>query len=173
MEEIRIGNFRGIKNAHFKQLGSVNILVGGNNSGKTSALEAMNLFTNPLSARNIYEVAVARERYSFMRNRLSRLESINWLFPLNKEGNRDDIDIDAVVNKESIKVNIAAREEIFVKDLETNNKDLVQEEFLLDEFNAEGEENQRLILKIKYERNYEKLLKELEFTEDVFPRSHY
>ncbi|MDG0948294.1 AAA family ATPase [Bacillus paranthracis] len=171
MEEIRIGNFRGIKNAHFKQLGSVNILVGGNNSGKTSALEAMNLFTNPLSARNIYEVAVARERYSFMRNRLSRLESINWLFPLNKEGNRDDIDIDAVVNKESIKVNIAAREEIFVKDLETNNKDLVQEEFLLDEFNAEGEENQRLILKIKYERNYEKLLKELEFTEDVFPRS--
>lgn len=170
MEEITIENFRGIKNASFKQLGSVNILVGGNNSGKTSALEAMNLFTNPLSARNIYDVATARERHVFMRNRLSWLDSINWLFPLNKDGYREDINIKAIVNDENVEVRIASREEVILNELKTEESNLIHEEYLMDEFNTVTEETQCLILTVVYKENQQALEEEVVFKADVLPR---
>ena len=39
--EISIASFRGLKEVKLEELGQVNLLVGGNNSGKTSILEAI------------------------------------------------------------------------------------------------------------------------------------
>jgi AAA15 family ATPase/GTPase len=41
LEEVHIQNFRGISNLQLEELGQVNLLVGRNNSGKTTALEAI------------------------------------------------------------------------------------------------------------------------------------
>ena len=42
-ESIRIQNFRGLKDLTIENLGRVNLLVGANNVGKTSVLEALRL----------------------------------------------------------------------------------------------------------------------------------
>lgn len=44
-DELQISNFRGIDNAKLKKLEQVNLIVGKNNSGKTSLLEAMFLLS--------------------------------------------------------------------------------------------------------------------------------
>jgi predicted ATP-dependent endonuclease of OLD family len=46
-KEITINGFRGLKAVSLKELGSVNLIVGQNNSGKTSILESLFLATNP------------------------------------------------------------------------------------------------------------------------------
>lgn len=49
-ESIRIQNFRGLRDLTIENLGRVNLLVGANNVGKTSVLEAiwlLNLYGNP------------------------------------------------------------------------------------------------------------------------------
>lgn len=46
LKDIRIQNYRGIKDLHIKDFKRINLLVGDNNSGKTSVLEAIGLSTN-------------------------------------------------------------------------------------------------------------------------------
>ena len=41
IEKIEIVNFRGLRNAQFNDIKRINYIVGGNNSGKTSVLEAL------------------------------------------------------------------------------------------------------------------------------------
>jgi energy-coupling factor transporter ATP-binding protein EcfA2 len=51
LKSLKIENFRGFESFELKQLGRINLLVGENNSGKTSILEAIQLLT----ARNNLE----------------------------------------------------------------------------------------------------------------------
>jgi AAA15 family ATPase/GTPase len=44
LRSLKIENFRCFPSFELKQLGRVNLLVGKNNSGKTSILEGINLF---------------------------------------------------------------------------------------------------------------------------------
>jgi hypothetical protein len=46
-DNVTIDGFRGLRNLHLKELGGFNILVGANNSGKTSVLEAWSILCNP------------------------------------------------------------------------------------------------------------------------------
>jgi len=46
-EKVFIDGFRGLRNLELDGLGPINILVGGNNSGKTSVLEALSIACNP------------------------------------------------------------------------------------------------------------------------------
>lgn len=48
LKNITITNFRGIKELTIEDFGRVNLLVGGNNSGKTSVLEAVGLVALPI-----------------------------------------------------------------------------------------------------------------------------
>lgn len=81
-----IGRFRGIQGLKLEELGQINLLVGNNNSGKTSVLEALSLYSDPLNERKWREVASAREvlsGVSSLRNRLSALslaDRLTWLF---------------------------------------------------------------------------------------------
>lgn len=46
--ELLIGAFRGVRDLHLSDLGAVNLIVGANNSGKTSVLEAVSLLVRPV-----------------------------------------------------------------------------------------------------------------------------
>ena len=44
LKSVKIENFRGFKSFELQQLGRINLLVGENNTGKTSILEAIQAF---------------------------------------------------------------------------------------------------------------------------------
>ncbi len=67
LKSLKIENFRGFQQFELKQLGQINLIVGSNNSGKTSILEAVNL----LCARSDLEPL---RRIMFSRGELSRNE---------------------------------------------------------------------------------------------------
>ncbi|QTA88180.1 AAA family ATPase [Desulfonema magnum] len=47
-ETLTIKQFRGLQESELSQLGRINLLVGPNNSGKTSILEAISAYCHPL-----------------------------------------------------------------------------------------------------------------------------
>ena len=85
---LEITKFRRLRNLHLTDLGEVNLLVGPNNSGKTSVLEALALLCHPKSFENWFSVAWEREIKS---SRTSALESLKWLFPRSDDGKRDSL----------------------------------------------------------------------------------
>lgn len=75
---MHIERFRRLENLRLEGLGSVNLLVGKNNCGKTSVLEALAIASNPLSPLNWINTAWERELKS---SRTPVLEALNWMFP--------------------------------------------------------------------------------------------
>src|SRR5882724_4801954 len=77
--ELTVGRFRGLRDVSLNDLGRVNILVGPNNSGKTSLLEVLSLAANPLDPLLWMGVAGRRDPLGFaLRAGFNRLR---WLFP--------------------------------------------------------------------------------------------
>src|SRR6476469_1617010 len=82
LDNLTIHRFRGLRDLTLQDLGQINILVGGNNSGKTSVLEAISTYCRPLDPLEWLNTSWRREiKYS----RKPRLEALKWLFPQNKE----------------------------------------------------------------------------------------
>ncbi len=77
-KSIHIERFRRLENLRLDDLGTVNLLVGKNNSGKTSVLEALAVMCNPFSPLNWVNTAWERELKSA---RTPVLEVLNWMFP--------------------------------------------------------------------------------------------
>ncbi len=88
---LKIQGFRGLKSLELSGLGKVNILVGDNNSGKTSVLEAISIFCNPLDA---FQWLGTSQRRSYIggKNLETRpdLETVKWISL--QEENIDSID---------------------------------------------------------------------------------
>ena len=61
INNIYIQTFKGIENLKISNLGDINILVGDNNTCKTSVLEAIQLFQYPNDIREIIRIARRRE----------------------------------------------------------------------------------------------------------------
>lgn len=61
-ENCKINGYRSLENFELKELGDVNIIVGDNNSGKTSILEALNIISNAGDFSSIVRTARERER---------------------------------------------------------------------------------------------------------------
>jgi AAA15 family ATPase/GTPase len=78
LNELTIHQFRGIKDLTLADLGSVNILVGINNSGKTSILEAIASYARPF---DLYEWSNTAWRREVKASRRSTVEALKWLFP--------------------------------------------------------------------------------------------
>lgn len=76
-KSIHIERFRRLENLRLDDLGSVNLLVGKNNSGKTSVLEALAVMSDPFSPFNWINTAWERELKSA---RTPVLEVLNWMF---------------------------------------------------------------------------------------------
>ena len=86
ISELNIITYRGIRNLEIDDLGRVNILLGDNNSGKTSVLEAIQILCNPCEY-NLLQVAKQRDKYrSFpIRRGLNTYESFLYLFDNSKQ----------------------------------------------------------------------------------------
>lgn len=87
IDNLTIHRFRGLRDLILEDLGQINVLVGVNNSGKTSVLEAISTYCNPLDILEWINTAWRREIKS---SRKSKLESLKWLFPQNSENNPDN-----------------------------------------------------------------------------------
>ncbi|MHB8126437.1 MAG: AAA family ATPase [Desulfitobacteriaceae bacterium] len=61
LSSLKVKTFRGIKDLEVMDLGDINILVGANNCGKTSLLEAIMLFSRPDDLTNVVSIARLRE----------------------------------------------------------------------------------------------------------------
>lgn len=72
---LHIERFRGIRDVELNDLGQVNLVVGQNNAGKTSVLEALAIYANPLDPLAWYATAMRRD------GGMSDVEAIGWLFP--------------------------------------------------------------------------------------------
>lgn len=79
LESLHIKSFRGLADVPFDGLRPINILVGENNSGKTSVLEAIMLAMAPGSSKNWFQILQARDAAW---NPQSFGEMAKWLFPV-------------------------------------------------------------------------------------------
>jgi energy-coupling factor transporter ATP-binding protein EcfA2 len=77
LETVTIDGFRGLRNLTLEGLGPVNILVGENNSGKASVLEALSILCNPCEPGEW--LAMVRRR-DFGGLDETRIQSLRWCF---------------------------------------------------------------------------------------------
>ena len=63
LKSLKIEKFRRFESFEIKDLGRINLLVGANNSGKTSILEAIALLCSPADLEPLYRSAEARGEY--------------------------------------------------------------------------------------------------------------
>ena len=77
-KSLHIKRFRRLEDLRLDDLGAVNILVGKNNSGKTTVLEALAVACHPLDAFTWIDLGREREVKSA---RTPTLEILNWFFP--------------------------------------------------------------------------------------------
>ncbi len=62
-KSIKIENFRCFQSFELQQLGRVNLLVGKNNSGKTSILEAIQILSSQNNLQPLAEIMINRGEY--------------------------------------------------------------------------------------------------------------
>lgn len=73
-----IESYRGIRNLEINDMGGINILVGDNNTGKTSVLEAVQLICDP-SEYNLISVA-GNSHNGYFARRLGRVQALLCMF---------------------------------------------------------------------------------------------
>lgn len=78
LENVTVDGFRGLRDLVLEDLGPINLLVGENNSGKTSVLEALSILCNPF---NPYEWLAMVRRRDFGGLDETRIQSLRWCFP--------------------------------------------------------------------------------------------
>ncbi len=76
-KEVEIDGFRGLRKLKLNEMGAINILVGGNNSGKTSILEALSIACNPFEP---FEWLNMIRRRDFGGLDETRIQSLRWCF---------------------------------------------------------------------------------------------
>lgn len=82
LDSLHIGQFRGIENLTLEGFQDVNLLLGGNDTGKTTILEAISLFEKPDDLSSILRASRMRLRYrtAIMRDSFSPFESFLHFF---------------------------------------------------------------------------------------------
>lgn len=84
IEEIKVSAFRGLRDLHLENLNHVNIILGSNNAGKTSVLEAIDFFCHHTEA-GVLTLARQRDKWrGTAKNKLTDIESVKCLFPVKK-----------------------------------------------------------------------------------------
>lgn len=80
LKSVKIENFCGFETFELQQLGRINLLVGVNNSGKTSVLEAIQLLCSPKNFEPLYELMNNRGEYFWSDDKARREFDIRHLF---------------------------------------------------------------------------------------------
>ncbi len=68
LKSLKIKNFRCFEEFYLPQLGRVNLLVGKNNSGKTSILEAVHILISPNTIKPFLEIVKRRQEYTWKKD---------------------------------------------------------------------------------------------------------
>jgi hypothetical protein len=105
---INIKSFRGIQNLTIQNLGAINLIVGDNNCGKTSTLEAIELLRTSGNLANLYRVARQRESLTIF-GANSVYDSFVCMFP--HDGSELKIEIEGICNSEKILCQISGKQE--------------------------------------------------------------
>ena len=89
LENLTIHQFRGIRDLHLPNLGQINLIVGVNNSNKTSVLEAISSYCAPLDLREWLRIARQREGDIVLRS--PTIDALLWLFPQDGNATKDSL----------------------------------------------------------------------------------
>jgi hypothetical protein len=90
LSSARVDRYRGLVAVELPELARVNLLVGANNAGKTSVLEALYLSTDPVNPERW--IAVAQGRELAPAGELL-FQSLQGLFPRRASGSESEIDL--------------------------------------------------------------------------------
>lgn len=119
-----IERFRGIRNLKIDNLNLVNIIVGDNNCGKTSVLEALQVFRSSGLLGNVYRIARQRESIFWM-NSNSLYENFICMFP--HDGSELEINISGVCNGKNMSYSIAGTQKTILIDTKELDRFVVRE----------------------------------------------
>lgn len=142
LDSVIIHQFRGIRDLELKDLGRVNLLVGINNSGKTSVLEALQIYSNPLDIKTWLITACQRE----LQNRVPRnllIDALRWLFSQNPVSTIESPELIILISSTglfSVKKLIASYEVIEEIWLKKSENDQIQENEEEDDLIQENED---------------------------------
>jgi AAA15 family ATPase/GTPase len=99
LKSLKIKNFRCFEEFDLPQLGRVNLLVGKNNSGKTSILEAIHILNSPNSVNSFLDIIDYRGEYAWNEKDANReVFEINHLFCGHTIDDKSSFDILGVDN---------------------------------------------------------------------------
>ena len=98
-----IQGFRGIKELSVENLNLINLIVGDNNTGKTSILEAIQLLRNPLELINAIRVSKCRD-VATLSSGISSYENFILMFP--KDENNLSLGVSAVCDNSELSCKI-------------------------------------------------------------------
>jgi AAA15 family ATPase/GTPase len=87
INELNIESYKGFVDFSIKDLSQVNIILGDNNSGKTSLLEAIQILQMPYDFDNIVMVARQRDRYRANSTKFTQTQFSSFLNIFNKSCN--------------------------------------------------------------------------------------
>lgn len=104
ISNLNINAYRGIKGLKINNLKQVNLVVGDNNCGKTSVLEAVQLLRTSGNLANVYKIARQRDALSFD-NSNSIFDNFICMFPKDKNNNMK-IFISGICNEKNISFNL-------------------------------------------------------------------
>lgn len=86
IHKLCIDGYRGIRQLEIGELRQVNLVVGDNNCGKTSVLEALQMLRTSGNLANVYRVARLRDSLAILGSN-SIFDSFICMFPKNNDGN--------------------------------------------------------------------------------------
>jgi energy-coupling factor transporter ATP-binding protein EcfA2 len=114
LQSFHIRSFRGLKNVSLENLGRINLLVGENNSGKTSILESLLMFGAPGVSRNWLRILNARD-VGLSDDNIG--EVVSWLFPVigrERSDEREEIILEGVSDsrRESLRLKFQMETEV-------------------------------------------------------------
>ena len=79
LDSLEVRNFRGFRHLQIERLGRVNLIVGKNNVGKTSLLEALSLYAHEAYPPVIWNFLRAREESTLSSKRMRTVDTENLL----------------------------------------------------------------------------------------------
>ena len=116
IDSLTIQDFRGIHALSIPALNRINLIVGDNNCGKTSVLEAILLLRNPSDLSNLYRVAKLRDAAVFSSG-ITLYENFTYMFPqkedhlsINVSAKCDGIPVECSVSGEKKQILLDASE---------------------------------------------------------------
>lgn len=124
ISKLMVERFRGINNLKINNLNRINLFVGDNNCGKTSVMEALQLFRTSELLGNIYTIARQRESIFWM-NSNSLYENFICMFP--HDGSNPEIRVSGVCNGKDMAYSVKGKEKQILIDVKELDRFFVRE----------------------------------------------